>query len=140
MRALCVGRHPYLSEHYARFFGRLGMATEGVVGLEAAVRSAEQAPPDLVICEYGVLSEGALSAWEAHPVLGLVPVMAVSLTSRPEEVPLLDAHGVAGFLYLPMLRPEDARRGLPTAAPPAGYVLPTRFGAVDRPAAALPPL
>lgn len=128
VRALCIGRHSYLSEHYARFFGRLGLEAEGVVGLQAAAVIAAQSPPDLVLCEYALLSAGALDGWERDERLGTIPVIAVSLTSRPEEVPLLDAHGVAGFLYLPTLRPEDARRVLRTSGPPAGFVLGSSFG------------
>ena len=129
MRALCIGRHSYLSEHYARFFGRLGLETEGVVGLQAAAAIAAESQPDLVLCEYALLSAGALDGWERDERLGSIPVIAVSLTSRPEEVPLVDAHGVAGFLYLPTLRPEDARRVLRTSGPPPGFVFGSTFGA-----------
>ncbi|HEY0971209.1 MAG TPA: hypothetical protein VGE02_09600 [Gemmatimonadales bacterium] len=131
MRAICVGRHPYLSEHYARFFGRLGLETEGVVGIQAAALMAAQQPPDLMLCEFDLLTKGAIASWERDPVLGSIPVIAVSLTSRPDEVPLLDVHGVAGFLYLPTLRPEDARRVLRTSGPPPGFALPSPFGGAE---------
>ncbi|HEX5581389.1 MAG TPA: hypothetical protein VFX39_07430 [Gemmatimonadaceae bacterium] len=139
MRAICVGRHPYLSEHYARFFGHLGLETESVVGLEAAARIAAQAPPDLLLCEFNLLTQGALASWERDAILGTIPVIAVSLTSRPEEVPLLDAHGVAGFLYLPTLRPDVARRVLRTSGPPPGFALRSSFGSAElAPSAAHP--
>jgi hypothetical protein len=138
LRAICVGRHPFLSEHLARFFGRFGLETVAAVGLEAAARLAVAAPPDLLLCEFDLLTAGALASWEGQPGLGAVSVIGVSLTRRPEEAPLLDAHGVAGFLYLPTLRAEDARRVLRPAAPPPGYSLPRVFDAIDRAPAAPP--
>lgn len=132
MKAICVGRHPYLSEHIARFFGRLGLETVAVVGLEAAARLAATDPPDVVLCEFDLLTAGALREWERDPGLGGISVIGVSLTRRPEEVPLLDAHGVAGFLYLPTLADADARRVLRPAALPSGYTLPRVFDVGER--------
>ena len=136
MRALCVGRHPYLSEHLGRFFGRLGLDTVCVTGLELAASAAESARPDVVLCDYDLLGSAPLDIWELHPVLSRVPIIAVSLTRRPEEVVLVEMNGIAGFLYLPILKAEDARRILGIARPPASYSLPS---VLDRPASLVPP-
>ncbi|HEU4630538.1 MAG TPA: hypothetical protein VFS08_12385 [Gemmatimonadaceae bacterium] len=136
MHALCIGRHPYLAEHLARFFARFGITTRWVVGLEEALRAADGPCPDLVLCEYDVLTTEPLAGLEQHPVLGRVPVMAVSLARRPEEVNLLDVNGIAGFLYLPTLRTEDAARIVGAARPPAAFTLasPLQPGARPLPA------
>jgi hypothetical protein len=135
VQALCVARHPYIAEHIARFFGRFGLATEWTVGVDAAMAVAAHRPPALVLCEYDLLATQPLDRWECHPTLATVPVLAVSLTRRPTEVNLLDVNGIAGFLYLPTLRREDAARVLGVARPPDGYTLPSPFGTGARPAA-----
>jgi hypothetical protein len=112
MRALCVGRHPYLSEHLCRFFERLGVATIPCVGMSAAVRDIASCEPDLVICDYDLLATMPLTNWETDPALATVPVVAVSMTRQPGEAHLLDVNGIAGFLYLPTLDPDDAQRFL----------------------------
>jgi DNA-binding NarL/FixJ family response regulator len=112
MRVLCVGRHPYLSEHLCRFFENLGVDCVGCVGLEEATLLVAEHDPDAVICEYDLLATMSLAAWEEDPVLGQIPVIAVSLTRHPGEAHLLDVNGIAGFLYLPTLEPEDAQRVL----------------------------
>jgi DNA-binding NarL/FixJ family response regulator len=112
MRVLCVGRHPYLSEHLGRFFENLGVECLTCVGLEQATELVAAHAPDAVICEYDLLATMSLAVWEQDPVLGRVPVIAVSLTRHPGEAHLLDVNGIAGFLYLPTLDPEDAQRVL----------------------------
>ena len=82
---------------------------------------------NLVLCEYDVLTTEPLDGLERHPTLGHVPVMAVSLTRRPDEVNLLDVNGIAGFLYLPTLRVEDATRIVGAARPPADFTFPSRL-------------
>ena len=136
MQAFCVGRHPYIAEHIARFFGRFGLATLPVVGLDGALRLVERAHPELVLCEYDLLATGPLAEWERHPTLARVPLVAVSMTRRPTEVHLLDVNGIAGFLYLPTLQAGDVARVLRIAGPPSGYSLPSSFGMDPRPAAA----
>lgn len=132
VRALCVGRHPVIAGHIARFFGRFGLDTSAVVGVEAALCDAAAPPPSIVLCEYDLLTAQRLETWERHATLSTVPLVAVSLTRRPSEAPLLDAAGVAGFLYLPTLRDDDVRRVLAVARPPAGYALPTSFASGAR--------
>lgn len=130
MRALCVGRHPYLSEHLGTFFQELGVETTCVVGLEAALATAREVVPDVMIGDYDLLATIPLDRWECDPILSRVPVVAVSLTRRPDEVHLLDVNGLAGFLYLPTLSRDDARRVLaavrrPTPGVSAPYSLPS---------------
>ena len=115
MRVLCVGRHPYLSAHLCRFFDALGVAAHSVVGLEDASEAAAEYQPDAVVCDYDLLATIPLDGWERDPLLSRLPVIAVSLTRRPEEVHLLDVNGIAGFLYLPTLEPEQALQMLSAA-------------------------
>lgn len=118
VRALCIGRHPLLSEHYARFFSALGLDTVAVVGVEGAVEVASRVRPAVVLCDYDLLATRPLDAWERHPVLGRVPTIAISLTRRPREMNLLAVNAIAGSLYLPTLHRDDARRLLGAACPP----------------------
>jgi len=64
-----------------------------------------------------------LEPWERDPFLSNVPVIAVSLTRRSDEVHLLDVNNIAGFFYLPSLTDDDARRLLHAVRPSAGYTL-----------------
>lgn len=72
-----------------------------------------------------LLGARPLERWERESRLARVPILAVSLTRRPEEALVPASEGVAGFLYLPTLRAEDARRILGVARPPAGYLFPS---------------
>jgi hypothetical protein len=117
MRVLCIGRHPFLSEHLCRFFERLGLDTIPCVGVRAAARLVPVHEPDAVICDYDLLSTMSLADWERDPAVSDVPVIAVSLTRHPGEAHLLDVNGIAGFLYLPTLDREDARRLLAAIRP-----------------------
>lgn len=138
MHALCIGRHPYLAEHLARCFERLGITTSAAVGLAGGLRAARARMPDVVICEYDVLATQPLDAWERESALGHVPVFGVSLTRRPDEVNLLDVNGIAGFLYLPTLKPDDARRVLGVPRPSVSYSLPSPFASGPRAESAPP--
>lgn len=110
--ALCVGRHRYLSEHLGTYFRSLGLTTTCVVGIDEALHAAQRELPDLVLCDYDLLATVHLDAWERDERLSRVPLIAVSLTRRPEEVHLLDINAIAGFLYLPTLDVHTARRAL----------------------------
>jgi hypothetical protein len=112
MRALCVGRHRFLSEHLGRFFESLGVACVPCVGLSEAMTLVAAHDPDAVICDFDLLATMSLASWESDPVLGRIPVIAVSLTRHPGEAHLMDVNGIAGFLYLPTLDADDARRVL----------------------------
>ncbi len=72
--------------------------------------------PDVVICEYDLLATLPLDLWERDKVLCHTPVVAVSLTRRSNEMHPLDVNGIAGFLYVPLLLPQDAHRILHAAA------------------------
>jgi DNA-binding NarL/FixJ family response regulator len=121
LRALCVGRHPFLGDHLARFFEKFGLETAYAVGIEGAIAVARRVRPDLVICDYDLLATLPLDAWENDALLSRTPVVAVSMTRRPDEAHLLDVNGIGGFLYLPTLRREDALVVLGGAAAPGRY-------------------
>jgi hypothetical protein len=125
LKALCVGRHRYLSEHLGRFFRGLGVDATCVVGVGDAIEAAREQRPDIVFCEYDLLATAQLESWERDPFLSSVPVIAVSLTRRWDEMHLLDINNIAGFFYLPTLTHEDARRLLHAVRPAAGYSLPS---------------
>ena len=116
LRALCVGRHQYLSDHFARFFSDLGVETQPVVGLENALVASRLFQPNLVICEYEVLAMLPLEVWERDELLSNTPLIAVSLTRRPHEAHVLDVNGIGGFLYLPMLDRDAAMKIIKAAA------------------------
>ena len=120
MRVLCVGRHAFLSGHLCRFFLNLGVDTRPAVGMQEAAEVAAACEPDAVICDYDLLATISLDRWERDPVLSRIPVIAVSLTRRPEDVHVANVNGVAGFLYLPTLERADALRVLAAAQRPRG--------------------
>jgi hypothetical protein len=126
LRALCIARHCYLSEHIARYFAAMGIATANAVGLESAVAVAADLSPDVVICDYDVLATIPLESWENDALLSNTPVIAVSLTRHAEELHLLDINGIAGFLYLPTLEQAPALRILHAAAARPRYTLGNR--------------
>jgi hypothetical protein len=127
---LCVGRHEYLSDHLGLFFRELGLDTECAVGVDGALRAALRAPPDVVVCDYELLATAQLDDWERDGVLSRTPVIAVSLTRRPDEGHPLDVNGIAGFLYLPALSPEEVLATIAAACRRPSYVL---RSSLDRP-------
>jgi DNA-binding NarL/FixJ family response regulator len=130
IRALCIARHCFLSEHIARYFADIGVVTDEAVGLSSAAQVAAQTPPDVVICDYDLLSAISFDKWEKNELLSTTPVVAVSLTRRSQELSLLDVDGIAGFLYLPTLEPAPALQILRAATSRPKYSLP--FGAQTR--------
>ena len=132
LRALCIARHGFLSEHLSRYFAGLGVLTTNAVGLESALNGTGDWTPDVVICDYDVLATVPLEQWERDQLLSRTPVVAVSLTRHAEELQLLDVNGIAGFLYLPTLDRSAALRILYAAAARPKYVLPS-LGAAARP-------
>ena len=108
--ALCVGRHRYLSDHLGLYFSRIGLLTHCVVGLDEAFEAVGSLAPDVILCDYDLLATIAPERWEHGGAFSRVPVMAVSLTRRPEEMHLLDVSGIGGFFYLPTLDPQAALR------------------------------
>jgi len=116
LRALCVGRHRFLADHFARFFATMGIDTRHATGLHDALEASRAFRPEVVICEYEVLATLSLETWEQDGLLSRMPVIAVSLTRRPHEAHLLDVNGIAGFLYLPLLDRDAAMRIISAAA------------------------
>ena len=116
LRALCVGRHPFLSDHLARFFASLGVDSRRAVGLDQALIESRDFRPDVIIAEYELLAMLSLEAWERDELLSRTAVIAVSLTRRPHEAHLLDINGIAGFFYLPLLDAETAGKIITAAA------------------------
>jgi hypothetical protein len=116
LRALCVGRHPFLSDHFARFFASIGVETSQATGLDEALIVSRTSNPEVVICEYEILATLSLDGWEHDALLSRMPVIAVSLTRRPNEAHVLDVNGIGGFLYLPVLNREAAVKVISAAA------------------------
>jgi DNA-binding NarL/FixJ family response regulator len=112
-----------LSEHIARYFAQMGVATTNAVGLDSAVELAGEPSPDVVICDYDLLASIPLEQWEHDGFLSRTPVIAVSLTRNAEELHLFDVNGIAGFLYLPTLEKASALRILHAAASRSRYTL-----------------
>lgn len=133
MRLLCVGRHEFLSEHLCRFFREVGAQCEPVVGIIDALAVAGTFEPHLVVAESDLLTPAVLDAWSRERVLHGVPVLAVSLTRRPEESISAEISGLAGVIYLPSLDQaralallEGARRPRGVDAPRGAFVPATR--------------
>jgi DNA-binding response OmpR family regulator len=127
MRLLCVGRHAYLSEHLCRYFRDLGADCAGAVGASDALSLAGDYEPHVIICDCDLITPGLLDEWAAEPRVADVPLLAVSLTRRPEDLPPVELLGVAGVLYLPALERSQVfallagahrRRGV---MPPVGW-------------------
>ena len=103
MRLLCVGRHAYLSEHLCRYFRELGADCSAAVGASDALTLATSYEPHAIICDCDLITPALLDEWAVEPRMTDVPLIAVSLTRRPEELPPVELLGVAGVLYLPAL-------------------------------------
>jgi DNA-binding NarL/FixJ family response regulator len=116
LKALCVARHQFIAEHFARFFGDLGIETRAAVGIQGAPLESWGLEPDVVICEYEMLATLSIEAIERDALLAKRPLIAVSLSRRPTEQHVLDLSGIGGFLYLPLLEPDAALRVISAAA------------------------
>jgi len=110
MRAVCISRHRILSDHVCSIFRDTGVECQPVVGFQEGMTITRSSFPDVVICDYDLLVAAPLADWERDPLLCEVPIIAVSLTRRPEEAHFVDTNGIAGFLYLPLLDDDDAVR------------------------------
>lgn len=113
---VCVARHEYIASHLARFFEHSGVTTVGVVGVQGAVDATRLRAPDVVVCEYELLTTHPLDEWECDTVLRKTPIVAVSLSRRSNELAPLDCNGIAGFLYLPVLSSSAAQKLLRAAS------------------------
>jgi DNA-binding NarL/FixJ family response regulator len=124
LRAVCIARHSYLSEHIARYFAEMGVVTSQAVGLGPGGEVSLDTRPDVVICDYDLLAGIPLEVWERDALLSKTPVVAVSLTRRCQDMNLLEVNGIAGFLYLPTLEAAAALKILRAAACRPRYSLP----------------
>jgi DNA-binding response OmpR family regulator len=124
MRLLCVGRHAYLSEHLCRYFRDLGADCAAAVGASEALRVAAVYEPHLVICDCDLITPALLTEWAAERNIGEVPLLAVSLTRRPEDLPPIELLGVAGVLYLPAIERSQMQALLAGAHRPRGVMPP----------------
>jgi CheY-like chemotaxis protein len=130
MRLLCVGRHAYLSEHLCRYFRGFGADCAAAVGATEALSLATTYEPHAILCDCELITPALLDEWAVAPQIADVPLIAVSLTRRPEELPPVELLGVAGVLYLPALERAQVlallagahrRRGV---VPPIGWTPP----------------
>lgn len=125
MRLLCIGRHQYLSEHLCRFFGTDDVQCESATGVSAAPLAAAHFEPHLIVADGDLLNPSVLEAWSRDDALHHVPVLAVSLTRRPEEYTSAELSGIAGVIYLPHLKADEAMALLQGACRPRGVDVPT---------------
>lgn len=124
MRLLCVARHLILSEHLCRYFGAMDVQCESAVGVEGARGAARAFEPHLIVAECELLGPSVLETWSLEEALHDVPVLAVSLTRRPEESLPADLCGLAGVIYLPTLDRNSALALLDAARKPRGVGVP----------------
>lgn len=127
MRLLCVGRHAYLSEHLCRLFSELGADCAPAVGAAEALRVAAHHEPHLVVCDCDLITPALLDEWASAASVAEVPLLAVSLTRRPEELPPVELHGVAGVIYLPSHDPSQVAALLAGAHRRRGVVAPMKW-------------
>ncbi len=130
MRVLCVGRHAFLSEHLCRFFREAGAECEPAVGAADAVRVAARWEPSVVVSEGDLLTTALLDEWAAEPSLASVPMLAVSLTRRPEEAPAPAINGLAPVVYLPSLDRAQVSALLEALHRPRGVMAPPAWSVV----------
>jgi hypothetical protein len=115
MNVLCIARHPILSEHIASLCTSAGAQAEPVVGMLEGMRAARRGVHEVVLCEVDLLVPDAMRAWDEDPVVSNIPLLAVSLTRRQNETPMLLGAPVSGYLYLPTVGPQDLARALSAA-------------------------
>lgn len=110
MRAVCISRHVFLGEHICSIMRSAGIECESVIGLREGMDVSRAAKPDVVICDYDLLATSPRHEWQHTPGYADLPIVAVSLTRRPEEAHLVDGRTIAGFLYLPAADSADVER------------------------------
>lgn len=124
MRVLCVGRHAFLSEHFCRVFRGDDVECETAVGATEALRKAAAFEPHVVVSDVDLITPALLECWTSEPVLADVPILAVSLTRRPEETASADVGGLAALIYLPSLDGRQAAALLAKLHRPRGVSAP----------------
>lgn len=81
-----------------------------------------------MVVEDALLSPSVLDGWAATAAMRDVPVMAVSLTRRPEEGVSMAMNGIAGVIYLPALNRDEVLSLMECARRPIGVVAPSERG------------
>ena len=133
MRVLCAGRHAFLSEHLCRVFGDAGAECEPAVGATEMLRKAAEFEPHVVVSDHDLITASVLDAWAAEPALREVPVLAVSMTRRPDDALPVEPAGLAAVIYLPSLDAERAASLLAALHRPRGIAVPPDWR-IDAPA------
>jgi hypothetical protein len=138
MRVLCVGRHAFLSEHLCRVFSAAGAVCEPVIGADGVSRAAARFEPQVIVCEGDLLTTAVLEGWAHDSVLADVPVLAVSLSPRNDDVGPADvlATSPAAVIYLPSLDRAQVAALLASARRPGGVVAPLQWRLRDDSASA----
>ncbi|MGH7624591.1 MAG: hypothetical protein ACREOJ_04630, partial [Gemmatimonadaceae bacterium] len=113
---ICIGRHKILSEHFCSFFEAAGIECVPAVGLHDGIAEVRAGSPDVVICDYDLLQPDLLREWGQDGKLAALPIIAVSLNSRPEEARLVGHGPDISFLYLPAAEGEDVKSTLQSAS------------------------
>ena len=124
MRVLCVGRHSFLSEHLCRVFRDAATECEPAVGVAEVPRKAAEFEPHVVVSDCDLITPALLESWTSEPALADVPVIAVSLTRRPEEASPAVLCGHTAVVYLPSLGRQQAAALLKGADRPRGVSAP----------------
>ena len=128
MRVLCVGRHAFLSEHLCRVFGETAEC-EQAVGTGNVGAVAARFEPHAVVCDHALLDAALLETWARDPALADVPVLAVSLTLRPDDAMSADADDPATVIYLPSLSRSRIAALLASVHRPRGVSAPADWRA-----------
>ncbi|HEY2066097.1 MAG TPA: hypothetical protein VGG84_09080 [Gemmatimonadaceae bacterium] len=99
-----MGRHAYLSEHLCRLFGEAGAECQPAVGGAEALRIAARFEPHVIVCDSDLVTPALLVPWALDPALADVPVLAVTLTHRPDDQAATASNELAAAVYLPALQ------------------------------------
>jgi hypothetical protein len=97
------------------------------------LRKAAEFEPHLVVSDYDLITASLLDAWAADAALVDVPVLAVSLTRRPDDASPVESTGLAAVIYLPSLDAHRAASLLAALHRPRGVSAPANWR-IDAPA------
>lgn len=97
------------------------------VGTAEAFRLASEFEPHVVVSDFDLITPALLDSWMGEPALTDVPVLAVSLTRRPEESTPADQCGLAAVVYLPGLDRDQAAALLASLHRPRGVSAPAAW-------------
>ncbi|MEP6690387.1 MAG: hypothetical protein ABJD07_04475 [Gemmatimonadaceae bacterium] len=127
VRVVCIARHALLAEHVCALARGAALEPFCAVGFAAGYALTLELRPDAVLCDYDLLVSAPIAAWFGDARVAATPLIAVSLTRRPDEaVSALDS-SLAAFLYLPTFTPESIGlivRAIALGKRPDGVALP----------------